>query len=274
MSAFLQSGRFYPGETPIFRVCYRPGADNRQQRVDIRPILARGQCRFAVVTQSQLNTFGFLALYASVGMAAESTSYSYIEVTRTPLEPSDVQQIEALVLAENPALSSSPGIKDASPQQISRSGRSARVIWYPHFSSGGVEEAFQVTCQQIDTHHPWTCKPATIRRYLNIETQDFAVRLLCDTPPETALALIHATRPWVREMTPDHSVVADTALVILRQNDSFVVAWGSPDEDETVDLQAWLEDGGDPADPADWRIGPFLTRATACPASSTSRASM
>ena len=27
MSAFLQSGRFYPGETPIFRVCFRPIAD-------------------------------------------------------------------------------------------------------------------------------------------------------------------------------------------------------------------------------------------------------
>ncbi len=27
MSAFLQSGRFYPGETPIFRVRFRPEAD-------------------------------------------------------------------------------------------------------------------------------------------------------------------------------------------------------------------------------------------------------
>ncbi len=27
MSAFLQSGRFYPGETPIFRVRFRPIAD-------------------------------------------------------------------------------------------------------------------------------------------------------------------------------------------------------------------------------------------------------
>ncbi len=27
MSAFLQSGRFYPGETPIFRVRFRPQAD-------------------------------------------------------------------------------------------------------------------------------------------------------------------------------------------------------------------------------------------------------
>ena len=26
MSAFLQSGRFYPGETPIFRVRFRPEA--------------------------------------------------------------------------------------------------------------------------------------------------------------------------------------------------------------------------------------------------------
>ena len=253
---------------------FRPGADNRQQRVDIRPILARGQCRFAVVTQSQLNTFGFLALYASVGMAADSTSHTVHESTPMPLDSSDVQEIEGLVLAENPVLASSPGIKDISTNRFSLSGRQARVIWYPHFSSGGVEEAFQVTCQQVDSGLSWTCKPATIRRYLNIETQDFAVRLLCDTPPETALALIHATRPWVREMTPDHSDFADTALIIFRQNDSFVVVWGRPDGDETVDLQARLEDGGDPADPADWRIGPFLTRATACPASSTSRASM
>ncbi len=27
MSAFLQSGRFYPGETPIFRVRFRPEGD-------------------------------------------------------------------------------------------------------------------------------------------------------------------------------------------------------------------------------------------------------
>ncbi len=27
MSAFLKSGRFYPGETPIFRVRFRPEAD-------------------------------------------------------------------------------------------------------------------------------------------------------------------------------------------------------------------------------------------------------
>jgi hypothetical protein len=174
-----------------------------------------------------------------------------------PLEPSDVQEIEALVLAENPALSSSPGIKHVSPQQISRTGRSARVIWFPHFSSGGIEEAFQVSCQQIDSHFPWTCEPATIRRYLSIETQEFAVRLLCDTTPDTALALIQATRPRVREMTPDNSGVADTALLIFRHNEGFVVAWGSPDGDETVDFQAQLEEGGDPSDPAAWRIDLF-----------------
>ncbi len=32
MSAFLQSGRFYPGETPIFRVRFRPKADIEKPR--------------------------------------------------------------------------------------------------------------------------------------------------------------------------------------------------------------------------------------------------
>ncbi len=33
MSAFLQSGRFYPGETPIFRVRFRPEADLTRVRL-------------------------------------------------------------------------------------------------------------------------------------------------------------------------------------------------------------------------------------------------
>ena len=32
MSAFLQSGRFYPGETPNFRVRFRPKAVSRQTK--------------------------------------------------------------------------------------------------------------------------------------------------------------------------------------------------------------------------------------------------
>mgnify|MGYP001824168502 FL=1 len=58
-------------------------------------------------------------------------------------------------------------------------------------------------------------------------------------------------------MTPDNSGVADTALLIFRHYEGFVVAWGSPDGDETVDFQAQLEEGGDPSDPAAWRIDLF-----------------
>jgi hypothetical protein len=47
MSAFLQSGRFYHGETPIFRVRFRPGAVIR----DKRPLL--GMRQFVVILRFQ-----------------------------------------------------------------------------------------------------------------------------------------------------------------------------------------------------------------------------
>ena len=196
-----------------------------------------------------------LVAVASLASAGGQPAPDYGKV---PLEATDLQEIERQVLAANPILSSSPGIKVAEAYRGPRSNVQASVIWYPHTASGGVEEALQVVCWHSDTEPDWTCNPAEIRRYLRLENQEFTVRLLNNTEPAVALALIEATRSSVEAAKEDPTVIVNTAILIFEYEGSYIVTWGTPEGYQNVSIQARLRPGGNPAKAGAWGVNPYL----------------
>jgi hypothetical protein len=172
-----------------------------------------------------------------------------------PLTESDLDQITAHVLRNNPLLSSSPGIKFADAQRSVRSTDIADVIFYPHLDSAGMKYAFQVGCWRTEPDPDWTCNPAEIRRYLRLDSQEFEVRISADIRAEDALALIQATREALSAGTPDGSYVSQTAIQVLQRKEGFLVSWGTPQGFQEVMLVARLADGGDPGNADDWQAG-------------------
>lgn len=195
--------------------------------------------------------------YASAGEQPCTNVYT---PETAPLEGSDFREIERQVLAEHPILASSPGVKVANIQRHTfRPGReSAYVIWYPHTSNAGVEEALQVSCMREEVEGSWRCEPATIRRYLRLETQEFAVRLLDDTPQKIALAVIEATRSAALATAPESDDAVDTAIMVHPYNEGFLVTWGSREGYTKVGVHAWPGESGDLADASSWLASPHI----------------
>jgi hypothetical protein len=171
-----------------------------------------------------------------------------------PLTESDLEQITAHVLRDNPLLASSPGIKFADAQRTVRFTDLADVIFYPHLDSAGMKYAFQVGCWRTDPDTDWTCDPAEIRRYLRLDSQEFEVRISADIPTEDALALVQATRNGLSALTPGGSYVPQTAIQILQRDGGFLVSWGTREGFQEVMLVARLADGGDPGKADDWQV--------------------
>ena len=192
-------------------------------------------------------------LNAPLVAAEEASSADYLLGDSVPLDDNDLQKITLQVLERNPLLSSSPGIKFASAQRSVRSTDVAHVIYYPHAESAGIKQAFQVKCWRQDSSQSWTCNPAEIRRYLQLESQDFEVRVKGKIGSEEALALIQATRDTLQASVTAGSIVSQTAIMIFPYNDNYLVSWGSSEGYQDLTVQARLSDGGNPANPGDWQ---------------------
>lgn len=193
-----------------------------------------------------------------------------------PLTESDLQSIMLEVLKQRPLLSASPGIKFAEAYRGYRvtqgssadlevtSGQAARdpavspviqafVIFFPHFDSGGVKQAYQVNCERRHMGGSWDCPWIRIRRYLRVEGQDFETRVIHDIGSDVARALIEATRETARAGAKAKQSVPDTAVIVFPvERKKYVVSWGSSDGQATVDVEAALRNGGDPRNPSDW----------------------
>ena len=204
-----------------------------------------------------------LALVISVLLAArlvaagEASSTAYSLGDSVPLDESELRRITLQVLEKNPLLSSSPGIKAASAQRSVRSTDIADIIYYPHAESAGIKQAFQVQCRRQMPNEMWTCGEAEIRRYLQLESQVFEVRVTGDIGSEEVLALIQASRGTVQASATDRSVIPETAIMIFSEGDRYLVTWGSPKGYQELAVEAHLRDDGNPAVPEDWQTSIF-----------------
>jgi hypothetical protein len=206
----------------------------------------------------KLITFGLATVLATLVIAktivAEEERTIEISVgDEVPLTAIDLDQITAQVLAENPLLSSSPGIKFASAQRSVRSVDIAGIIYFPHSETAGFKRAFQVDCERQVPVESWTCGEARIRAYLKLETQDFEVRVRGGIGSDQALALIAATRHTIHSSAIEDSVMPETAVMIWPYRDRFHVSWGSPEGYQELIMEVHLREDGDPANPDDWQ---------------------
>ena len=161
--------------------------------------------------------------------AGESTDTDYSLGDAVPLDEADLRSITLQVLERNPLLASSPGIKFASAQRSVRSTDIASIVYHPHAESAGIKQAFLVRCQRQIPNKSWTCGELEPRRYLQLESQDFEVRLAGDIGSEVALALIEATRGTVQAKATGRAGIPETAILIVPEGDSYLVTWGSPE---------------------------------------------
>lgn len=168
------------------------------------------------------------------------------------LTDADLTEITLRVLEARPMLSSSPGIKAADAYRAYPSGDSASVIFFPHADSGGVKQAFQVQCERDVPDGAWRCPYIGIRRYMQVEGQDFETRVRAGIGSDVARTLIDATRSVARAGAAPASPPLDTAIMIIEVTDHFLVAWGSGDGQYSVSVQARLRQGGNPRDAQDW----------------------
>jgi len=202
-----------------------------------------------------------LALVISVLVAArpvaagEASDTEYSLWDPVPLDESDLENITFQVMAKKPILSSSPGIKFASAQRSVRSTDIASIVYFPHAESAGIKQAFQVQCLRQVPNEVWMCGDVEIRRYLQLDSQDFEVRVTCDIGIEVALALIQATRGTVQTSRTGGSVIPETAIMILAEGDGYLVTWGSREGYQELAVKAHLRDYGNPARPEDWQAG-------------------
>lgn len=181
----------------------------------------------------------------------------YPEPDNVPLSQEDLRDITADVMAKQPLLSSSPGIKFAEADRIDESKDWAVIIYYPHSESAGIKQAFQVSCSRHAPNTDWTCEDARIRRYLALDSQDFEVRVTGSIGSEAAIALIEATRKVLPVRTADNSDVPDTAMTLRSDDDGGTVAWVNFEGHAHQLVRGQLTEGGDPTLPQDWIVNRY-----------------
>lgn len=209
-----------------------------------------------ILVRTLLSGFVAVTLLHSPWVSANGQSPDdHSEPDNVPLSPEDLRDITAQVMANQPLLSSSPGIKFAEAIRIDRwSEDRADVIYYPHFESAGIKEAFQVTCSRKIPNTAWTCEDATIRRYLSLDTQDFEVRVKGSISSEAAIAFIEATRRLLPVKSVDSDDVPNTAMMLSSYDDSATVAWVNFEGQSHLMVKGELAEGGDPTRPEDWIV--------------------
>ncbi len=195
------------------------------------------------------------ALLHSPWVSADSqSSDNHSETDNVPLDPEDLRDITAQVMAKHPLLSSSPGIKYAEANRTGESEDWVVVIYYPHSESAGIKDAFQVGCTRKIPNKAWTCEDATIRRYLTLDTQDFEVRVRGSISSDAAVALIEATRNELPVRAADIRDVPITAMTLSSDGDSGTVVWVNFEGRSHQLVRGQLAEGGDPTRPQDWIV--------------------
>ena len=173
-----------------------------------------------------------------------------------PLTQDDLRDITAQVMAEQPLLSSSPGIKYANAYRI-WGKENAIVIFQPHSEEAGIKQAFQVECTRQPLTITWNCEGASIRRYLSFATQDYEVRVTGPIGLSGAIALIEASRQVVSVVADEGVAVPDTVSYITSYDDGASVTWVNFERNSAILIEGQIAEGGDPAQPGDWIVSRF-----------------
>lgn len=194
-----------------------------------------------------------LMLSSAMAVGEETSDDNYLLVDDVALNEEDLRQITSQVLAQNPLLSSSPGIKAAFAQRSVRSTDLADVVFYPHTESAGVKSAFQVGCSRKAPDGPWSCDKAEIRRYISLDSQNYEVRVVGPIDSTAAISLIESARNALRSKASTGSTVADTAVMVMASEDGHLVTFRPSEGNEGAVMWARLT-GGDPANPRDWVV--------------------
>jgi hypothetical protein len=195
----------------------------------------------------------FLAAVALL-LVVEAAHAEHSPGDTVPLSESDLQKITMQVMQKHPVLSSSRGVKAAYAQRSVRSTDIASIVFYPHAESDGMKQAFQVRCVRQVPDEQWTCDEVRLRRYLQLDSQSFEVRVTASNiRTEDALALIQATRSTVQASATGNSPVPQTAIMILPYYAGYQVTWGSPEGQQELMVAAQLRTGGNPEKAEDWQ---------------------
>lgn len=204
-------------------------------------------------------------LSASIATADASSPATTPTDYSVPLDESDLRMITLEVLKEHPLLSASPGIKAAyamgayssleDAKAVFPSMVMANVIFYPHTETGGIKQAFEAHCERKVSNSAWSCLSVQIRRYVKLDSQDYEVRVKGDLNLNGVIAVIEATRALAQMSVVDGSGIPDTAIMVLPANGGYVVAWGNKEGMGQATVEARLRNGGNSANPNDWRVG-------------------
>jgi hypothetical protein len=176
------------------------------------------------------------------------------------LPADEIRQITVSLLERYPQLGSSPGVKVATAPDGDGDGASnqAVVVFYPHTQSRGVAEALVAYCGRTDSNEAWACDNVEVRRYAQLPSQDYEVRVRGEISSEAALALIEASRRDLQAAAADQFHVPKTAVMVQAQkNDRYFVTWGAPDGTAQVVMRGELTHSGDPTNPDDWHATVF-----------------
>jgi hypothetical protein len=180
-----------------------------------------------------------------------------------PLPADEVRQITASLLERYPQLASSPGVKIATAPDREGAGTSDAtvVVFYPHTQSRGFKEALVAYCERMRSDKIWTCDHVEFRKYAQLASQDYEVRVRGEISSEAAFALIEASRRDLQAAAADRSDLPKTAVMVQAQkNDRYFVTWGTPEGIARVVMRGELTLDGDPTNSNDWRASIFDTR--------------
>jgi hypothetical protein len=206
----------------------------------------------------------YLCIAASVlacSVAGADDPIDLVIAEAVPLPEHELRQITVALTQRYPQLAGSPGVKASSLYSGGPSGPgttvASSIVYYPHTESRGIKEAFEALCRRTYPSSDWTCDEVRIRRYLQIESQRFEVRVLAGITAAVAVALIEGSRRELLAGATDRSAVPATAVLITEhheQRGQYFVTWGTPEGESMLTMLAQLAAGGDPERSADWRV--------------------
>lgn len=170
-----------------------------------------------------------------------------------PLPDDEIQQITLSLLQRYPQLAASPGVKAASAPPPETPGFvGTTVIYHPHTERLGIKEAYEAHCLRQYPDKAWTCEDVTIRRYLQLDSQSWEVRVLGDISADAASALIDGSRRDLQAGVPDMPLPSTAILITPHTDGDYRITWGIPDGRIKLTMLAHLTEGGDPENPEHW----------------------
>ncbi len=171
-----------------------------------------------------------------------------------PLSEEELREFSAQVLAEEPLLASSRGIKFAEAYGQGRGQDFAIIIFHPHSETAGFKQAFQSFFYREGAWDAWQYGDTDIRRYMALDYQDFDVRITGPIQADSALAVIEASRDALVDAIPDDSARPDTVVKVSAFNDRGKVMWGDSEGYRQLTMKAHVIEGGDPTQHRDWIV--------------------